>query len=83
MLISQISIAQICETFSSTLFQIPEFVGANLSSMYRKKMTTLSVHTNGCVEHGFRLVIGADGTWSKVKKQVKCTLLPSKIGNIL
>ncbi|KAL6885810.1 putative monooxygenase [Trichoderma evansii] len=30
----------------------------------------ISIHTNGRVESGFRLVIGADGAWSKVRKQV-------------
>lgn len=32
----------------------------------------VSVHfTNGCVESGFRLVVGADGAWSKARNMVR------------
>jgi 2-polyprenyl-6-methoxyphenol hydroxylase-like FAD-dependent oxidoreductase len=53
--------------------------GYSVQHIQRENDGSISVHTNGCVEPGFRLVIGADGAWSKVKKQVKCPSFPSEV----
>ena len=45
--------------------------GCSVRRVQKENGGSVSVHTNDRVETGFRLVIGADGAWSKVRKQVK------------
>lgn len=47
--------------------------GCPVQHVRKENDGSISVHTNGRVELGFHLVIGADGAWSKVRKQVKRT----------
>ncbi len=45
--------------------------GCSVLHVQKENDGSVSVRTNERVETGFRLVIGADGAWSKVRKQVK------------
>lgn len=45
--------------------------GCRVQQVHKEIDGSISVHTNGRVESGFHLVVGADGAWSKVRKQVK------------
>lgn len=47
--------------------------GCRVQQVHKEIDGSISVHTNGSVESGFHLVVGADGAWSKVRKQVKHT----------
>ncbi|KAH8121296.1 putative monooxygenase [Trichoderma asperelloides] len=44
--------------------------GCRVQQVHKEIDGSISVHTNGRVESGFHLVVGADGAWSKVRKQV-------------
>lgn len=54
--------------------------GCPVQHVQKENDGSISVHTTDCIEPGFRLVIGADGAWSKVKRQVKCTSFPPRVG---
>jgi 2-polyprenyl-6-methoxyphenol hydroxylase-like FAD-dependent oxidoreductase len=47
--------------------------GCLVQHVQKENDGSVSICTNARVESGFRLVIGADGAWSKVRKQVKHT----------
>lgn len=53
--------------------------GCPVQHVQKENNGSISIHTNGRIESGFHLVIGADGAWSKVRKQVKHTSFLSKI----
>jgi 2-polyprenyl-6-methoxyphenol hydroxylase-like FAD-dependent oxidoreductase len=48
--------------------------GAKVKCLHKQDDGTMSIRfTDGSTESGFRLIVGADGAWSKVRSLVSCS----------